>query len=149
MNTKQGLIGALAGGVALYVTGYLIFDLTFRGFYAANGGSATGVDRAPQIIWAMAVANLAYATLITFVIANRSGATSIGGGARTGAIVGFLLWMTVDFVLYASTNVANLNRTMVDPLLEIVHGGIGGAVIAMVLARMNASDHKPVYAAAG
>jgi hypothetical protein len=67
---------------------------------------------------------------------------SIGGGARIGAIVGFLLWCTVDFVYYSTTNIANLTRTVVDPLLEVVHGGIGGAVIAAVLGRMAGLGHK-------
>lgn len=61
---------------------------------------------------------------------------SIGEGAKIGAIVGCLLWCTVDFVYYSTTNVANLTRTVVDPLLEFVHAGIGGAVIAVVLGSM-------------
>ncbi len=142
MDAKRTLIGTLAGGVALYATGYLIFNLAFANFYAANAGSATGVDRGTQLVWAMTLANLAYAALITFVIGNRLGTLSIGGGARIGAIVGFLLWCTADFVYYGSTNIANLTRTVVDPLLEVVHGGIGGAVIAAVLGRLSGPGRK-------
>lgn len=75
-------------------------------------------------------------------IGNRSGSLSIGAGAKVGAIVGFLLWFTADFTLYGITNIANLTRTVVDPLLEIVHGGIGGAVIAAVLRSMPASGRS-------
>ena len=63
---------------------------------------------------------------------------SIGAGVKVGAIVGFLVWFTADFTLYGLTNIANLTRTIVDPLLEIVHGGTGGAVIGFVLSRMPA-----------
>ena len=136
MDAKRSLIGALVGAIMLYATGYLIFDLAFENFYRANVGSATGVDRGGQLVWAILVANLAYGALITYVIGNRTSTLSIGGGARIGAIVGFLLWCTVDFVYYGTTNIANLTRTVVDPLLEIVHGGIGGAVIAAVLVNM-------------
>ena len=136
MNAKVTLTGTLVGAIALYATGYLIFGLTFASFYAANAGSATGVDRGGQLVWAMSVANLAYAALITFVIVNRTGAVSIGGGAKIGAIVGFLLWCTVDFVFYGTTNISNLTLTVVDPLLELIHGGIGGAVIGGVLGKM-------------
>jgi hypothetical protein len=69
---------------------------------------------------------------------GRPEAASIAGGAKVGAVVGFLLWFTADFVLYGVINIANLTRTIVDPLLEFVHGGIGGAVIAAVLARVSA-----------
>lgn len=136
MNAKAALTGTLVGGIALFATGYLIFDLAVASFYAANTGSAIGVDRADQLFWAMSVSSLAYAALITFVIVNRTGTVSIGGGAMIGAIVGFLLWCTVDFLFYGATNISNLTVTVVDPLLELIHGGIGGAVIAAVLGKM-------------
>ena len=139
MDAKRFVTGTLVGGVALYATGYLIFTMAFAAFYAANAGSATGVDRDGELVWAVALGNLAYAALVMFAIGNRSGSLSIGTGAKVGAIVGFLLWFTADFTLYGLTNIANLTRTVVDPLLEIVHGGIGGAVIAAVLRSMPAS----------
>jgi hypothetical protein len=142
MDVKRILIGTIAGGVALYATGYLIFIVMFGDFYAANSGSATGVDRSSQIQWAEALASLAYAALITFAMGNRRDAMSLGVGGRIGAIVGFLLWLTADFVFYGATNIANLTRTIVDPLLEFVHGGIGGAVIAAVLGRISPAGRR-------
>jgi hypothetical protein len=53
-----------------------------------------------------------------------------------GAIVGFLMWFSVDFTLYGIQNVANLTRTVVDSFLEIIHGGLGGAAIGLVTSRM-------------
>jgi uncharacterized membrane protein len=143
MDAKRNLTGLLVGAIVLYATGYLIFDLAFANFYRTNVGSAVGVDRGGQLVWAVSLAMVAYGSLITFVMGNRTGTLSIGGGARIGAIVGFLLWCTVDFVYYGTTNVSNLTRTVVDPLLEIVHGGIGGAAIAAVLGNMAGSGHKP------
>jgi hypothetical protein len=133
MNPKRLLIGTIGGGIVLFVVGYLMFSVAFDSFYRANIGSATGVSRASELLWATILGSLSYAALITYTIENRSGAVTVGTGAQIGAIVGFLLWFTADFVIYGTTNVANLTRTIVDPLLEIVHGGIGGAVIAAVL----------------
>ena len=59
-----------------------------------------------------------------------------------GAVIGFLLWFTTDFILYGITNIANLTRTVVDPLLEAVHGGIGGAAIAGVLGMFAGSGRR-------
>ena len=133
MDTRRIAVAVLVGAVVLYATGYLIFDVTLASFYTANAGSATGVARDGQIVWAMALANLSYAGLITFAISNRGDALSIVKGATIGAIVGFLVWFHVDFYFYSSANLANLTRTIVDPLLEFVHGGLGGAAIALVL----------------
>jgi hypothetical protein len=93
-------------------------------------------------VWAVALASLAYAALITFAMGNRTGTVSIGRGATIGAVVGFLLWFTVDFYFYGASNIANLTRTIVDPLLEFVHGGIGGAAIAAVFGRLSTPGSK-------
>ncbi len=136
MDAKRLVIGTLVGGVILFATGYLIFELAFGDFYAANAGSATGVERDPQLVWAVALGALSYAALVTLAIGSRAGSLNIGAGVKIGAVVGFLLWFTVNFTLYGITNVGNLTRTVVDPLLELVHGGIAGGVIALVLGRI-------------
>jgi hypothetical protein len=135
MGANRLVIGTLIGGVVLYAVGEVMFTWAFADFYSANAGSATGVDRGGELFWAMTVANLAYAALITYAMGNRIADLSIGKGVLIGAIVGFLIWCTADFVYYGMTNIANLTRTVVDPLLEIVHGGIGGAAIATALIR--------------
>lgn len=133
MDTKRFAVGTVVGGVVLFATGYLIFQMTFNGFYAANVGSATGVDRSTPIFWATAVANLAYAALVTYVIGSRAEQASAAAGFRIGAIVGCLAWATSDFILYGTTNVANLTRVIVDPLLELVRGGVAGAAIVIAV----------------
>ena len=136
MDTKRFATGTLVGGVILYVAGYLIFDLAFAGFYAANAGSATVVARDPQLVWAVALGSLSYAALVTLAIGSRAGSSNMGAGVKTGAVVGFLLWFTADFIFYGIQNVSNLTRTVVDPLLELVRSGIAGGVIAVVLGKI-------------
>ena len=135
MNTKGSVAAVLAGAIVVYAVGYVIFDTVFASFYAANAGSATGVLREPQILWAVLVGCVCYAALITYTM-NRGGATSVATGAQVGAIVGLLLWGTVDFVLYGAMNLNNLTVTVLDPILEFVRGGISGAVIALVLGKV-------------
>ena len=142
MDAKRFATGTLVGGVVLEVVGWVLFTKLFASFYAANAGSATGVDRGGEILWAMMVSNFAYAALITYTM-SRGSVTSIGQGMVIGAIVGSLFWASADFVLYGSTNIANLTRTIVDPLLEIVHGGIGGAAIAAVIQPRRVSSAVP------
>ena len=142
MDAKRFVVGTVVGGIVLYIVGYLIFTVIFARFYAANAGSATGVDRSSELTWAVALGSFGYAALVMYAMGNRVGSSSIGGGIMTGAIVGFLLWLTADFTLYGLTNIANLTRTVVDPLLEIVHGGLGGLFIAMVLGRMPAASAR-------
>ena len=136
METRRFVTGTLVGGITLFALGYLIFDLAFADFYAANAGSATGVARDAQLVWAVALGSLSYAALMTLAIGSRAGSATIGGGVQIGAVVGFLLWVTADFILYGITNMTNLTRTVVDPLLELVRGGIVGGVTALVLGKI-------------
>jgi uncharacterized membrane protein len=136
MNTRQWVVGTIGGGVVLFVTGYIIFEMLLGDFYAANAGSATGVDRDPQILWAGVVASFAYAALILVALRGHAGSRDITSGMKIGATVGFLLWATADFAFYSFSNVNNLTLTIVDPLVELVHGGIAGAAIAAFLPKL-------------
>jgi len=136
VDIKRFIIGTVVGAITLYILGYLIFDLAFAEFYAANAGSATGLVKDPQVIWAIALGTLSYAALLTFAIGTRAGPTTIAEGLKIGAIVGFLLWFTVDFILYGIFNISNLTATLVDPLLEVIRAGNSGAVIAAVLGKI-------------
>lgn len=135
MDTKRFLIGTLVGGITMYLLGYLIWTLALADFFAANTGSATGVAREARLVWAVALGNLSLAALVTLAVGSRAGSSTIGAGFKIGAIVGFLVWFGVDFIHYGISNISNLTATVVDPLLEIVRTGIGGAVIAAVLGR--------------
>jgi hypothetical protein len=135
VDTKRFLAGTIVGGIVLYLVGYLIFSMAFASFYAANAGTASGVDRPAELMWAVVLGSLGYAALICYAMGARP-TSGLAAGFKTGAVVGFLMWFSVDFTLYGVQNVSNLTRTIVDPLLEIIHGGIGGAGIGLVVGKM-------------
>jgi uncharacterized membrane protein len=139
MDMKRLVTGTLVGSVTMYLVGYLIWALALADFFAANAGSATGLAREARLFWALALGDLSLAALVTLAVGSRAGSSTIGGGFKIGAIVGFLVWFGVDFIHYANTNAWNLTATIVDPLLEIVRTGIVGAVIGGVLGKMKES----------
>jgi len=143
VDIKRLVIGTVAGGIALFILGYVIWNMLFTDFFAANAGSATGVAKDPQVMWAIAVGTLSYAALITLAIGTRAGSTTIVEGLKVGAIVGFLMWFSADMIFYGIWNVENLTAAIVDSLLELVRGGIGGAVIAAVLAKIAGTQEAP------
>ena len=136
MDIKRFIIGTVVGAITLYALGYLIWELAFADFFAANAGSATGVVKDPQVIWALALGTLSYAALLTLAIGTRAGSATIVEGLKIGAIVGFLMWFSVDFIHYGIGNVSNLTATIADSLLELIDAGISGAVIAAVLGKI-------------
>lgn len=88
MDAKRFLTGTIVGGIVLFATGYVIFTVTFAAFYAANAGTATGVDRGNQLVWAVALGSLAYAALITFAMGNRPGTCLSREARRSGQLLG-------------------------------------------------------------
>ncbi len=143
MDIKRFIIGTVVGAITLYALGYLIWELAFADFFAANAGSATGVVKDPQVIWALALGTLSYAALLTLAIGTRVGSATIVEGLKIGAIVGFLMWFSVDFIHYGIGNVSNLTATIADSLLELIDAGISGAVIAAVLGKVAGAPEAP------
>ncbi len=135
MDARRFIAGTIVGGIVLFAAGYLIFNIVLAGFFAAHAGSATGVERDAPLLWAIAVGCLGYAALIRYAGGGRV-ASGLTGGAAVGAVVGFLLWFTADFILYGTQNVSTLTAAIVDPLAGLVHGGIGGAVIGFVVSKI-------------
>ena len=136
MDIKRISIGTLVGLVVLYALGYLFWGMLFVDFFAANEGSATGVERESPILWAMILGTLMYAKLVTLALESRGGNLSLVDGAKVGAVVGLLLWGTADFVLFGLTNLSTLTGAIADTLLEAVRAGVAGAIIALVLTKV-------------
>ena len=143
MDTKRLIIGTIVGGIVLYILGYVIWELAFADFFAANAGSATDVFRDNPVIWAVALGTLSYAALLTFAIGTRAGTATIVDGLKIGAIVGFLMWFGSDFIHYGIANVSNLTATIADSVLELIRAGISGAVIAAVLGKLADAPEAP------
>jgi hypothetical protein len=137
MTVKQLVFGTLIGALTLSATGYVIFGMVLPSFYTnfMNAGSATGVERQPLLLWAVALGVLSLGLLLTLAIGSKGGSLTIGTGMKIGAIVSFLVWFTADFMLYGISNVGNLAGTITAPLLELVPGAIAGGVIAFVLGK--------------
>ncbi len=132
MDTKRLAIGTVVGGIAMFVVGYLIWNILLD--YWNGAFDAAGVAREAQLLWAVVLSNIAAAALITLAI-DTGGSSTMGGGVKIGAIVGFLVWSGVNLAFYADTTIFDLTTIILDPLLASVHYGIGGGVIAAVLGR--------------
>jgi hypothetical protein len=136
MNAKQLAVGIIVGTVVSMIVGYVIWDVLAADFFASNMGSATGVMRDTQLLWAVIIGTVSYTTLIALALGAQSGELTIAGGLKVGAIVGFLVWFSVDFILFGIMNVDTLTSAIVDPILEAIRAGITGAAIAAVAAKL-------------
>lgn len=135
MGTNKLALATLAGAVTAFILGYALYGILLAGFFAANAGSATGVMKPVPSMLPLALGQLPGALLLALMIQRWGGSRSMGGGAKVGATLGLLMGLSYDLIAYATTNLANLTATLVDPLVTGFLMAVVGAVIGLVLSK--------------
>jgi len=135
MSTNRFVMATLAGGVTIFVMGFLIYGLATASFFEANQGTATGVLKETPDFLYLGLGQLVFGTLLTVVIGKWAGASGAGSGLQIGATLGLLMGFAIDLTMHGVTNTANLTATLVDPFLVAVQMGCGGAAVGAVLGR--------------
>jgi hypothetical protein len=131
------LAAALAGGIVMFLLGFLFFGVLFADYFRANMVQYPGLEKDPPLIWAIFLFNVAWAWLIAWV-ADRSGGVSWAEGAKVGAIVMFVLGVGIDLEFYAFMNIHKALAPMLAHILIVtLMGAVAGAVIGFVLGFFN------------
>ena len=138
MSLQKLAIGSVVGAIVLFVLGYVLFNFLLMDYYQANAGVAGIGLRESEISWAILVGSLGYGALITYLIGKHAQGSTLAGGLQAGALAGFLLWLTADFMIYGFLDLWNLNVTVVDVVVETIRAAITGAVVAVVLSKLPA-----------
>lgn len=135
---KIGTIAAaLAGGIVMFLLGYLFFGFLFADYFKANMVEYPGLTKDPPVIWAIFLFNLAWAWLIAWVV-DRSNLAGWAQGAKTGAIVMFVLAVGINLEFQAFMNVHKaLAPLLVHILIVTVMGTGAGAAIGYVIGYFN------------
>lgn len=127
------LAAALAGGIVLFLVGFLFFGLLLADYFRANMVEYPGLVKDPPLVWAIFLFNLAWGWLVTWVV-DRSGVVGWAEGAKVGAIVLFIIGVGVDLEFHAFMNVHKaLAPMLVHILIVTVMGAIAGAVVGLIL----------------
>jgi len=136
MSTKRFVLATLAGGIAVFLVGSLIYGVLTVSFFEANQGSAVGVMRPTPDFVHLFLGQLVFGALLTVVIGKWAGQSDAGAGLRIGAVLGALLGFAMDLTMFGVTNIQNITATLVDPFFVMIQLGIGGAVVGAVLGKL-------------
>ena len=134
MTTGRYLTATVAGGLALFVLGFLLWGIALDPFYQAHLGSATGVLKDPMNFVALGLGQLFWSALLTMVIGKWAGVSGFGPGLKIGVVFGILLALGNGLTQYSMSNFVDLTATLTDPLVTAIWAGLGGGVIGLVLA---------------
>jgi len=133
MDTKKFALGTLAGGVAFFLLGWLLYGMLFMKFFEANAGTATGVNKVEMDWLFLILGNLCSGAFFTFIFMRWAGVNTLMGGLKAGATIGLLFSASVDLMMYGTTNISNLTATIADIAIWTVMGALAGAVIGWTL----------------
>ncbi|MEP7321737.1 MAG: hypothetical protein ABI761_07450 [Saprospiraceae bacterium] len=136
--TSKTFIAALIGGVVAFLLGYLIYGMALMNFMAANAGSATGVMKTEMSSTNMIhifIGNLAGAFLLAYIFDVWANIRTFSGGAQAGALIGFLMALSFDFVMLGTSNIMNFKGTIVDIFASAIMVALVGGVVGWWLGR--------------
>ncbi len=133
MNTKT-LISGLAGGVVVFLAGYVVYGMIMMNYFMSNMVTYSGLMKNPMDLWAMALGNLILGLLLAKIL-DLGGVVSASRGATIGAIVLFMIGLSVNLMMYAQMNMSPLQVSFVDAICMAVLGALAGAVIGWMQGR--------------
>ncbi len=132
MNAKKLVLAALAGGIVLVATGFLVYGVLLREFIQAN--SAAGLMKDQPDMGPLILGGLVWGAFLT-LISRWSGTGSFAQGARTGAIVGLLVGLGINLVMYASMNLMEAVVIPTNTVITAVRFALACGAIGAVLGR--------------
>lgn len=128
MNTKF-FTSALAATVTVFVGGWVIYGMILMDYMAAH----SFMKEAPAM-WSIIVGNLFSCLLYAFVC-QLGGIKSFGKGMATGAILGGLMGLSTNFLMYGGGMFDSATPMILDTAGIIVLGGLGCGVAGALMGR--------------
>lgn len=128
------LISGIAGGIVAFFAGWVIYGMLLMDYMTQNSGSATGVMRgdADMVWWALIAGNLLMGILYSYIFNKWANISTLGAGIGGGAVIGLLMGAGFDLTMYGTSNIMNLNATMVDIAASTILGALTGGAVGLV-----------------
>lgn len=132
MNTRFYL-AVLAASLIAFFGGWLIFGILFADFYSSNTNEAAKVlIKTPPEIWAIALSNIGWSLLITWVL-QQTGNTTFARGFIISLWISALIILIFDLSIYAFWNMYELGFVIIDVISSSIFWGVVGAVAGGIL----------------
>jgi len=134
MNAQKFALATLAGAVASFLGGFLVYGLALNSFMTARAMAGTMKD-SPDLIH-LALGQIAWAALLALVIGKWARTGGVAAGAGIGAQVGVLMILGFDLTMFATSNVmTDFSVVIVDVIAGTALMALTGAAVGWVLGR--------------
>jgi hypothetical protein len=135
MNTKKFLIGSLIGGGILFLLGFLFYVALLGSFFEAHSSSAGTYMKDPPDMLFIILGNLAEGALLTYIFLKWAGITTAATGAQAGALIGVLIGLGWDLIMYGTSTLMDLTGTLADVIVVTIMMAAAGAAVGWYLGR--------------
>lgn len=135
MSAGRFLLATVAGGVTLFIAGFLLWGLALMSWSEAHFIAPAGTQKEMAEMVPLFIGQLLWGALLAVAIGNWARVTGFGAGFKIGAIAGFLMNLSVGLTQYSMVNYFDLTAVLVDPFVSLVWSGLGGGVVGLVLAK--------------
>jgi hypothetical protein len=136
MNTKKLLLATVASFAVMFALGGLWHMMLMENWYNAHVGAIDNpalIKRDPPMLEYIALGCLVLAFLMSYMYGNyTTNDSKIMKGLRFGMVMGLIAFLPFETILYGATMLFSRSALLVDTIWNMVNGGIGGIVIAMV-----------------
>lgn len=134
MDLKKLLLATLAGGITLFVLGFLLYGMLLENYF--QGQMTSGVMKEEPDMVFLALGNLFAALLLVYIFMKWAAISTFRTGLEAGAIIGLLVSLMWDLTMYAVADMSTLQGALVDALVYTVMFAVAGGVIGWVLGKI-------------
>lgn len=131
---KKFVLGGLAGGIAQFFLGWLVYGILLMNYMNNNPGKVSGFMRPDMQMewWALILGNLAAGFLLSYVFNWVGKISSVISGVIAGGVIGFLMSSAHNFIMYGTTFLTSKHSIMADVLAATAISAITGAIVVVV-----------------
>lgn len=136
MNTKM-LVGALIGAVLFFLLGWLIYGILLADMMAGYMNTACTRPMEEMNMGLMILGNVVFGLLFAYILSSGGAKfSSFSGGAMGGAVVGLLMSLSYDSMIYAQSTMMNsFTGVIMDVVAFTIISAIAGGGIGWWLGR--------------
>ena len=137
MNTRV-LAAALAGGAALFLFGFVMYDVILGTYMKGEMIPYPGLMNEAPNFATLILANIVWAMLVSLIFDRWATISTFVGGLIGGAMITFFMGLYFDLMNVSFMNLFNsFTPVVVDVIAFTVIGALAGGVVGAVLGMMN------------
>lgn len=135
MSIKKLAVGGIVGGVIFFFLGWLLYGMLLVDFMKSHPGVVSGYEKEMPDMLYLAIGNLASGLLMAYVFI-KANVNTLMGGLIMATIMGLLMAVSFDCMMYGTTNLLSKKAIMADVLAATAMFAVTGAVVGLVLGKL-------------